>query len=255
MASKYYAEGGQRASKVEDLFAAVAPRYDLVNDLQSLGLHRAWKRRLVRAAQPGPGLVAIDLCCGTGDVAFALAAAGAVVTGIDFSPAMLDVARRRPSRPHVQFMQGDAMALPLLDATADIVTIAYGLRNVADVDRALVECRRVLRPGGRLVILEFGKPANPAWRWLYFQYLRWIVPVFGRLFCGDADTHGYILDSLLRYPGQRGIDDRLRRLGFSDGQVVDLVGGAMSLNVARAPGAPRPGPAAEASLRNPKNDG
>ncbi|MEY3275835.1 MAG: ubiquinone/menaquinone biosynthesis C-methyltransferase UbiE [Verrucomicrobiota bacterium] len=232
MASKYYVEGAGRAAKVEDLFAAVAPRYDVINDLQSLGMHRVWKRRLVAAAAPRSGDVALDLCCGTGDVAFALAARGAIVTGIDFSPAMLAVARRRPGRPPVTFLQGDAMALPVADASVDVVTVAYGLRNVADVGRALLEWRRVLRPGGRLVVLEFGKPPHPAWRWLYFQYLRWVVPVFGRLFCGDADTHGYILESLVRYPGQRGIDERLRALGFRESRVVDLMGGAMSLNVA-----------------------
>ena len=235
MASKFYAEGNQRAAKVEDLFAAVAPRYDLINDLQSLGFHRLWKLRLVRLANPRPGLVALDLCCGTGDVALALARRGATVTGIDFSNAMLDVARRRLAPTGVQFIHGDAMQLPFPDASADIVTVAYGLRNVADVDRALAEWRRVLRPGGRLVVLEFGKPPNAAWRWLYFQYLRWLVPVFGRVFCGDADTHGYILESLLRYPGQQGIDDRLRRLGFAPTMVMNLMGGAMSLNVAHLP--------------------
>ena len=219
MGGKYYAEGNERASKVGDLFAAVAPRYDLINDIQSLGLHRFWKRRLVDLACPGPGKVALDLCCGTGDVALALARRGARVTGLDFSDAMLAVARRRPAHPDVRFVHGDAMALPFPDGAADIVTVAYGLRNVADVDRALGEWRRVLRDGGRLVILEFGKPANGAWRWLYFQYLRWIVPVFGRLFCGDADTHGYILESLLRYPGQQGIDERLRRHGFVRTQI------------------------------------
>jgi demethylmenaquinone methyltransferase/2-methoxy-6-polyprenyl-1,4-benzoquinol methylase len=232
VASKYYVEGTKRASKVEDLFAAVAPRYDLINDIQSLGMHRLWKRQLVEAARPAPGDVALDLCCGTGDVAFALADRGAVVTGIDFSAAMLDVARRRPGRPSVTFVQGDAMALPVADASADVVTVAYGLRNVADIPRALAEWRRVLRPGGRLVVLEFGKPPGRAWRWFYFQYLQWVVPVFGRLFCGDADTHGYILESLLRYPGQRGIDEQLRALGFRDTRVVDLMGGAMSLNIA-----------------------
>ena len=237
MASKFYAEGNQRAAKVEDLFAAVAPRYDLINDLQSLGLHRLWKRRLVHLANPRPGTVALDLCCGTGDVALALARRGATVTGIDFSNAMLDVARRRQAPPGTKFVHGDAMELPFPDASADIVTVAYGLRNVADVNRALAEWRRVLRPGGRLVVLEFGKPPNAAWRWLYFQYLRWLVPVFGRVFCGDADTHGYILESLLRYPGQQGIDDRLRQLGYAPTQVVDLLGGAMSLNVAQRPAA------------------
>lgn len=232
MSSKYYVEGGQRADRVVDLFAAVAPRYDLINDLQSFGLHRLWKRRMVRETGVTAGQAVLDVCCGTGDVAFALARSGAQVTGLDFSEAMLGVARRRGTEGAVTFVQGDALALPFPDGSFDCVTIAYGLRNVADVDRGLEELLRVLRPGGRLVVLEFGKPRNGFVRWAYFQYLRWIVPVFGRLFCGDADTHGYILDSLKRYPGQVLVDERLRARGCRDTRVIEFLLGAMSLNVA-----------------------
>jgi demethylmenaquinone methyltransferase / 2-methoxy-6-polyprenyl-1,4-benzoquinol methylase len=232
VSSKYYVEGGQRAGRVVDLFAAVAPRYDLINDLQSLGMHRLWKRRMVKAAAVGPGMDVLDVCCGTGDVAFALAQSGAKVTGLDFSEAMLSVARRRGVAAGVEFIQGDALALPFPAARFDAVTVAYGVRNMADVDRGLDELLRVLKPGGRLVILEFGKPENGAIRWLYFQYLRWLVPVFGKLFYGDSDTHGYILESLLKYPGQRGIDALLRARGCRDPRVLDLMFGAMSLNVA-----------------------
>jgi demethylmenaquinone methyltransferase/2-methoxy-6-polyprenyl-1,4-benzoquinol methylase len=237
--SKYYVEGRQRAEKVEDLFAAVAPRYDLINDLQSLGLHRLWKRRLVRETGAGPGRRALDVCCGTGDVALALARAGAEVTGLDFSEPMLTVARRRaaafgPGAP--VFGQADALHLPVADAVFDVVTVAYGLRNLADLDQGLAELTRVLKPGGRLVALEFGRPPWGPWRWAYFQYLRVLVPLFGRWFCGDADTHSYILASLERYPAQRGVDERLRRLGCRETRVIDLLGGAMSLNVGVWPG-------------------
>ena len=224
-----------RAARVGDLFAAVASRYDLINDLQSLGLHRAWKRRLVRESGAAPGVRALDVCCGTGDVAFALARAGAETTGLDFSPSMLEVARRRAlkfeegSRPPV-FLQGDALELPFQDASFDVVTISYGLRNLADLDRGLLELKRVLRPGGRLLILDFGKPDLGAWRWAYFQYLRWLVPILGRIFCGDHETHGYILESLRVYPGQRGVDARLRALGFGDACVRQLWGGMMAIN-------------------------
>lgn len=236
MPSKFYVEGNARAAKVEDLFAAVAPRYDLINDLQSFGLHRLWKRKLIRLARVKIGERALDVCCGTGDVAFALARAGAEVTGFDFSEPMLEVARRRAlaiSNSKFQmpnFQQGDALNLPFPDASFDVVTISYGLRNLAEFDRGLRELTRVLRPGGRLLVLDFGKPDNTAWRWLYFQYLRWLVPVFGRLFCGDADTHGYILDSLKKYPAQRGVDTKLRELGYVDSRVVNLVGGVMGIN-------------------------
>lgn len=239
--SKYYVEGSGRAGGVEDLFAAIAPRYDLINDLQSLGLHRRWKSRLIRLASIQPGESALDVCCGTGDVAFALARAGARVTGLDFSNPMLEVARRRDISRSMNWLQGDALALPFPDAAFDVVTVAYGLRNMSDVDKGLDELLRVTRPGGRVLILEFGKPPNALWRRLYFAYLRWLVPVFGRLFCGDSDTHAYILDSLIRYPGQQGIRDRLRTRGCTSTDIVNLLGGAMSINLAVK--APLPVPA------------
>jgi demethylmenaquinone methyltransferase/2-methoxy-6-polyprenyl-1,4-benzoquinol methylase len=237
VASKFYVEGDARAARVEDLFATIAPRYDLINDLQSFGLHRLWKRRLIRLAGIRPGELALDVCCGTGDVAFALAAAGATVTGFDFSEPMLAVARNRaravaPGASPV-FQQGDALNLPFADASFDVVTISYGLRNLADFDRGVRELARVLRPGGRLLVLDFGKPDNALWRWGYFQYLRWLVPIFGRLFCGDGDTHGYILESLKKYPAQRGVDAKLAELGWTDRRVVNLLGGVMGINYGR----------------------
>ncbi|HTH46384.1 MAG TPA: ubiquinone/menaquinone biosynthesis methyltransferase, partial [Candidatus Limnocylindria bacterium] len=250
--SKFYVESGARAAKVGDLFATIAPRYDLINDLQSFGLHRWWKRRLLRLAAVRTGERALDVCCGTGDVTFALAQAGAEATGFDFSEPMLAVARRRTlasatlhrsSVPAPRFEQGDALHLPFADAAFDLVTISYGLRNLADFNRGLHELTRVLRPGGRLLVLDFGKPDLAAWRWLYFQYLRWFVPLFGRIFCGDADTHGYILDSLRKYPAQQGVDGRLRELGYTDTRVVNLLGGVMGINYGRRGSiTARPGP-------------
>jgi demethylmenaquinone methyltransferase/2-methoxy-6-polyprenyl-1,4-benzoquinol methylase len=240
MGNRFYKPGADRAAGVNDLFATIAPRYDLINDLQSFGLHRLWKRRMVRLAAPRPGETALDVCCGTGDIAFRLAEAGARVTGLDFSPAMLAVAARRacPPRPGWTaplFLQGDAMNTGLPSAAFDIVTVGYGLRNLADWQAGLDEMVRVARPGGRLLVLDFGKPDSPLWRDLYFAYLRWVVPVFGRLFCGDADTHGYILESLKHYPAQRGVEARMRALGLEDVRVVNLLGGMMSLNYGRVP--------------------
>ncbi len=254
MPGKYHVVGEDptaRAARVGDLFAAVAPRYDLINDLQSFGLHRWWKRRLVRESGAGPGVRALDVCCGTGDVAFALARAGAETIGIDFSDAMLEVARRRTLKGEggaspPRFQQGDALALPFAEASFDVVTISYGLRNLANLDDGLAELRRVLCPGGRLLILDFGKPDFGPWRWVYFQYLRWFVPVLGRLFCGDRDTHGYILESLQAYPGQRGVDSRLRAMGFADTRVRQLLGGVMAINRGVRPSdavVPKPEPA------------
>jgi demethylmenaquinone methyltransferase / 2-methoxy-6-polyprenyl-1,4-benzoquinol methylase len=239
MANKYYQPGAQRAAKVEDLFAAIAPRYDLINDLQSFGLHRLWKRRMIKLADIKPGERALDLCCGTGDVAFAMAACGAEVTGFDFSAAMLEVARKRSSPnpkseiPNPQFLQGDAQQTPFDDASFDIVTISYGLRNLASFDRGMEEMHRVLRPNGRLLVLDFGKPNNRLLRTLYFTYLKWLVPIFGRIFCGDSATHAYILESLKNYPAQKGVEAKMRALGCKDVRVLNLLGGAMSINYGR----------------------
>ena len=243
MANKFYSEGEQRAEKVNDLFARIAPRYDLINDLQSFGLHRAWKRRLVRMAGARPGERALDVCCGTGDIAFALARAGARVAAIDFSDAMLAVARERAERApcshlDVQFRQGDAQRLPFAGNTFEIVTVGYGLRNLPDWSGGLREMFRVTKPGGRLLVLDFGKPDTSLWRAVYFGYLRWFVPVFGRLFCGDSATHAYILESLKIYPAQRGVAGKMRELGCRDVRIVNLVGGAMSINYGIRP--PRP---------------
>ncbi len=251
MANEYYAPGEQRAEKVHDLFAGIAPRYDLINDLQSFGLHRRWKRRLVELARVKPGDAALDLCCGTGDVAFGLAQAGAHVTGLDFSGPMLSVARQREfkaqgSRFKVEsnetevstvqcFIQGDALRTPFADASFDIVSISYGLRNLADFDAGLREMWRVARPGARLLVLDFGKPDNPQWRALYFGYLRFGVPLFGRVFCKNAPAYAYIYESLLHYPAQRGVDAKLRELGSVNTRIVNLLGGAMSINVGEKP--------------------
>lgn len=237
MASKYYDPGPERAPRVRDLFAVLAPRYDLVNDLQSFGWHRLWKRRLVKLANPHAPDRALDVCCGTGDIAFALAAGGATTTtGFDFSENMLAVARRRQAELHeawakgIQFMQGDALALPFDDAVFDLVTISYGLRNLSDFDRGLRELTRVLAPGGRLLVLEFGKPDNRYWRWIYYQHLRWICPIFGRVFCGGGDTHAYILDSLKAYPGQYAVDAALKHLGYAETRIIPILGGMMTIN-------------------------
>lgn len=240
--NKFHQPGDQRAARVEDLFAIVAPRYDVINDLQSLGLHRRWKRTLVNLAAVQPGDRALDVCCGTGDVAFALRQRGAEVTALDFSPAMLAVAQQRAKNsrptqitppPPVQFLRGDALHLPFLGESFDIVTVAYGLRNLADWERGLEEMWRVARPGARLLVLDFGKPGNPFWRWLYFGYLKHLVPCFGRIFCKDSATHAYIFASLQNYPAQRGVAAKMESLHCAGIQVRNLMGGAMSINFGR----------------------
>jgi demethylmenaquinone methyltransferase/2-methoxy-6-polyprenyl-1,4-benzoquinol methylase len=235
VSNKFYQPGEQRAARVGDLFGEIAPHYDLINDLQSLGLHRRWKRRLVRMAAVQPGEKALDLCCGTGDIALALHQAGAEVAGVDFSPAMLAVARQRAGEPGpgMQFVRGDALHIPYCDSAFDIVTIGYGLRNLASWERGLEEMHRVARRGGRLLALDFGKPDLWFWRQAYFGYLRFFVPLLGRIFCRDSAPYAYIYESLKNYPAQRGVAEKLAALGCREVRVRNLLGGAMSIHFAR----------------------
>ncbi len=241
--NKFYVPGEERAARVHALFGTIAGRYDLINDLQSFGLHRHWKNRLLRLAAARPGERALDLCCGTGDVAFALARQGADVVGLDFNEPMLAVAAERaknqkpvagatasPSVSAVKFLRGDAQQIPFPDATFDLVTISYGLRNLADWELGLREMQRVARPGGRLLVLDFARPDNALWRGIYFGYLRWFVPLLGRCLCGDPDTHGYILESLKHYAAQKKVAAKMESLGLTDVRILNLMGGIMSIN-------------------------
>lgn len=242
MSNTFYAPGSQRAAKVNDLFAAIARRYDLINDLQSFGLHRLWKRRVVRLAQIRDGDRALDLCCGTGDIALALARRGAATTGLDFSAKMLEVAAERnqtsapkPQAPNPTFIQGDAQEIPFPDNSFDILTVGYGLRNLASWERGLKEMQRVAKPGARIIVLEFGKPANALWRTLYFTHLRLSVPLIGLLFAGNASAYAYILESLKHYPAQLAVAEKMRGLKLANVRVINLLGGAMAINYGEKP--------------------
>jgi demethylmenaquinone methyltransferase / 2-methoxy-6-polyprenyl-1,4-benzoquinol methylase len=244
VANTFFDAGDQRAAKVHDLFSRIAPRYDLINDLQSFGLHRYWKRRVVQLARPRPGQRALDLCCGTGDLAQALARHGAQVTGLDFTEQMLAAAEGRhatrdtqPSSPPPCFVRGDAQRIPFPDNSFDIVTVGYGLRNLASWEAGLCEMQRVAKPGGRLVVLDFGKPDNTLWRGLYFGYLKLFVPWLGRIFCGSFGAYAYILESLKHYPAQHAVAAKMHELGLVNVKVVNLLGGAMSINYGQKRGA------------------
>ncbi len=245
MSNIFCAPGEQRAAKVNDLFAAIARRYDLLNDVQSFGLHRRWKRRVVELAAVQPGNRALDLCCGTGDLALALAQRGAEVAGVDFSPAMLEIAEARRRRNfksnpqsairNPQFIPGDAQQIPFPDASFDIVTVGDGLRNLTSWEQGLAEMHRVAKPGARLVVLDFGKPANALWRRAYFAHLKCAVPLLGWIFCGNADTYAYILESLRQYPAQPVVADKMRELKLVNVRVINFLGGAMAINYGEKP--------------------
>ena len=241
MSNVFYAPGEQRAAKVNDLFAAIAGRYDLLNDLQSFGLHRRWKCRVIALAAVKPGDHALDLCCGTGDLALALAQRGAEVIGLDFSEAMLEIAEKRrqknPESPltHLKFIQGDAQQIPFPDRSFDIVTVGYGLRNLTNWEAGLAEMNRVAKPGARIVVLDFGKPPNAFWRAVYFAHLKISVPLLGWVFCRNAQAYAYILESLKHYPAQTGVAANMRALKLANVRVVNLLGGAMAINFGEKP--------------------
>ncbi|MDR3458937.1 MAG: bifunctional demethylmenaquinone methyltransferase/2-methoxy-6-polyprenyl-1,4-benzoquinol methylase UbiE [Verrucomicrobiae bacterium] len=234
MSNEFYAPGDQRAAKVNDLFARIARRYDFLNDLQSFGLHRRWKRQVVELAQTQPGNRALDLCCGTGDITFALAKRGVDATGLDFSPQMLEVAAQRQlagaNPPNLRFIQGDAQQVPYPENVFDIVTVGYGLRNLTSWEQGVDEMYRVAKPGARLIVLDFGKPPNALWRALYFTHLQLSVPLIGLLFCGNAQAYAYILESLKHYPAQLAVAEKMRALNLKNVRVINLLGGAMAIN-------------------------
>jgi demethylmenaquinone methyltransferase/2-methoxy-6-polyprenyl-1,4-benzoquinol methylase len=238
--NKYLSYDGERGPKVREMFSRLAQRYDLVNDVMSFGMHRKWKRQAVRLAldggKPSPRL--LDLCCGTGDMCFYGAEMGAgQIVGADFTLPMLAVARRRArtadGRP--ELVAADALRLPFRDAVFDAITVGYGLRNIADPRLALAEMRRVLAPGGRVVVLDFGKPDNPIAGALYGGYLRTMMPAVGWAFHGDPETYSYIPDSLERYPAQRGVEEMMREVGFANVRYENRLLGTMGLNIGEAP--------------------
>ena len=239
MRNKYLSYGEERASKVREMFTRLAWRYDVVNDVMSFGLHRRWKRQTVAIALGGaPPVRLLDLCCGTGDLCFLAARMGARrVTGLDFTLPMLVVAYRRKAAegPGTELVEGDALSLPFPGGSFDAITSAYGLRNIADPAAALVEIRRVLAPGGRVVILDFGRPDNRLAAALYGAFLHTMMPAVGWLFHRDPDTYLYIPASLERYPGQRGVAELMKQAGFVNVRYEERLLGTMGINIGEAP--------------------
>lgn len=227
------------------LFSTIADRYDLITALLSYGQDARWKRRLVAEASVAPGDRALDLACGTGDIAFRLAARGARTAGLDLTLRMLERAKGKTapgSRPAlsdaegfpapVLFLQGDMTRLPFAAAAFDLVTTGYGLRNVPDLRAAVDEIARVLKPGGRLLSLDFNRPRSAIVRTAYLTYLTVVGSILGLILHRDPDTYRYIAASLARYPGDEAVAVILRTSGFTNVRIVPLLGGLMSLHLA-----------------------
>jgi ubiquinone/menaquinone biosynthesis methyltransferase len=218
---------------VRQLFDTIADRYDLFTAFFSYGRDRRWKARLVTLADVKAGERALDLAAGTGDITFMLQAKGAEAIGLDITHRMLEIARskRRGTRAPT-FVTGDMMALPFEARSFDLVTTGYGLRNVPEIGPAIEEVARVLRPGGRLLSLDFNRPESPVLRHAYLAYLTAVGSVVGWLLHGDPDTYRYIPESIRRYPGARGISVLLARHGFESVRAEPLLGGLMTLHIA-----------------------
>ena len=211
----------EKAALVGRVFDSVAPRYDLMNDLMSAGVHRLWKNALIDVLAPRKGERFLDVAGGTGDIAFRIAERigdGADVTICDINPAMLEVGRDRAVDrgllSGLVWTTGDAEALPFPARSFDAYTIAFGLRNVTDIDRALREAHRVLRPGGRFYCLEFSKVTSAPVGRLYDSYSERALPLFGRIVARDAESYRYLFESIRRFPAQRDLAQRMRRAGF-----------------------------------------
>ncbi|HYU77731.1 MAG TPA: ubiquinone/menaquinone biosynthesis methyltransferase [Vicinamibacterales bacterium] len=225
---------------VRDLFATIADRYDFITVVLSYGQDRRWKRRLVGEAAIRYGHRVVDLACGTGDIALESCARGASVVGLDITPRMIELAAAKARRarneglwPVPRFLVGDMMALPFSTHSIDVVTTGYGLRNVPTLETALAEISRVLRPGGRLLSLDFNRPENALIRSMYLGYLSVVGSALGRLLHRSADTYRYIPESIRRYPGAAGLTELLKAHGFARVTVRPLLGGLMTLHVAQ----------------------
>ena len=218
------------AEGVRSMFDRIAPVYDLMNRVMTAGLDQRWRRLTVRTVV-APGDRVLDACCGTGDLAIAARRAGAgSVTGLDFSEAMLERARRK--EPTVEWVQGDLLELPFADASFDAATVGFGVRNVADLGRGLAELRRVLRPGGRLGVLEITRPSGPL-RLFYRLWFDLLIPLAGKILPGGK-AYTYLPASVRRFPGPDELAVLMREQGFGRVDYTLLAGGIVALHVGTA---------------------
>jgi len=215
------------------MFDRIARVYDRMNSVMTAGMHHRWRRRAADLAQVGPGSRALDVATGTGDLAIELAGRGATVVGLDFSERMLELARAKA--PSIDFVQGNALELAYPDASFDAVTVGFGARNFADLDRGLRELARVTRPGGRVVILEITSPQRPPLSWFFRLWFDRVVPALGRV-AGDSDAYSYLPSSVRRFPGPSELGAKLAAAGLEDVRWVLTAGGIIAIHAGKKRG-------------------
>lgn len=218
----------EKAGRVQGVFSSVAARYDVMNDVMSLGIHRVWKDAMMDWLAPRAGQRLLDVAGGTGDISFRfLKRAGAGhATVLDLTEPMLVEGRKRAEAAdmaeHLDWVVGDAMALPFDDAAFDVYTISFGIRNVTRPEVALAEAYRVLKPGGRLMVLEFSQIPNPAMQWAYDRYSFNMIPAMGQMIANDRDSYQYLVESIRRFPDQETFLDMVRTAGFEHAKYRNL---------------------------------
>ena len=214
------------------MFDRIARVYDRMNSVMTAGMHHRWRERAAELARVGPGSVALDVATGTGDLAIALARRGAEVTGSDFAPAMLEIARRKA--PGLSFEEGDALDLSYPDDSFDAVTVGFGARNFADLDRGLSEMARVTKPGGRVVVLEITTPTKPPLSWFFRAWFDHVVPQLGRI-AGDPDAYTYLPSSVRRFPAPEVLAARMAAAGLVDVRWILTAGGIIAIHAGTRP--------------------
>ena len=232
------APGEATTERVRGIFSRIANRYDLFNILASMGIDRLWRRKLVALSGITPDSRVLDLCAGTGDVSFSIArlARPAHITVTDFTPEMLAIAEKkgqgRPGPTAYSFELADAQSLQFADESFDVATVAFGVRNLTDRAANFSEARRVLKPGGRYLVLEFSRPPLAPWRALYHFYLYNVIPALGALLTHDRASFQYLNDSIRRFPDQETLAAELKAAGFSAVSYRNLTGGIVAIHVA-----------------------
>jgi demethylmenaquinone methyltransferase/2-methoxy-6-polyprenyl-1,4-benzoquinol methylase len=223
----------EKTERVGAVFTSVARRYDLMNDLMSGGLHRLWKDHFVRRVRPRAGEAILDMAGGTGDVAFRLVGRGAVVTVADINPAMLEVGQQRAAKRGIEglsWVEQNAEALTFADRSFDAYTIAFGIRNVTHIDRALAEAHRVLKRGGRFLCMEFSTTEWPGFGEIYQRYSDKIVPRIGKHVAQDEESYRYLVESIRRFPPMSEFAAMIAAAGFAQVKVEPILGGLVAIH-------------------------